>query len=98
MELEQLAVKLQQTDDRSLRNEGRIKKLERETGALHELATSMAVMAEKQGAISDNVDRLNDKVDAIEEKPGKRWEAIMDKVIWAVLAAVIAFILGRIGL
>ena len=98
MELEQLAVKLQQTDDRSLRNEGRIKKLERETGALHELATSMAVMAEKQGAISDNVDRLNDKVDAIEEKPGKRWEAIVDKVIWAVLAAVIAFILGRIGL
>ena len=98
MELEHLAVKLQQTDDRSLRNEGRIKKLERETGALHELATSMAVMAEKQGAISDNVDRLNDKVDAIEEKPGKRWEAIVDKVIWAVLAAVIAFILGRIGL
>lgn len=98
MELEQLAVKLQQTDDRSLRNEGRIKKLERETGALHELATSMAVMAEKQGAISDNVDRLNDKVDAIEEKPGKRWDAIVDKVIWAVLAAVIAFILGRIGL
>lgn len=98
MELEQLAVKLQQTYDRSLRNEGRIKKLERETGALHELATSMAVMAEKQGAISDNVDRLNDKVDAIEEKPGKRWEAIVDKVIWAVLAAVIAFILGRVGL
>lgn len=98
MDTDQLAVKLQETTDRSVRNEGRIKKLERETGALHELATSMAVMAEKQGAISDNVDKLNEKVDTLEEKPGKRWEAIVDKVIWAVLAAVIAFILGRVGL
>ncbi len=98
MDTDQLAVKLQETTDRSVRNEGRIKKLEREAGALHELATSMAVMAEKQGAISDNVDKLNEKVDTLEEKPGKRWEAIVDKVIWAVLAAVIAFILGRIGL
>ncbi len=98
MDTDQLAVKLQETTDRSVRNEGRIKKLERETGALHELATSMAVMAEKQGAISDNVDKLNEKVDTLEEKPGKRWDAIVDKVIWAVLAAVIAFILGRVGL
>lgn len=98
MDTDQLAVKLQETTDRSVRNEGRIKKLERETGALHELATSMAVMAEKQGVISDNVDKLNEKVDTLEEKPGKRWDAIVDKVIWAVLAAVIAFILGRVGL
>ena len=31
-------------------------------------------------------------------KPGRRWEAIVDKSVWAVLAAVIAFILARIGL
>ncbi len=31
-------------------------------------------------------------------KPAKRWDAITDKIIWAVLAAVIAFLLGRIGL
>ncbi len=28
----------------------------------------------------------------------KRWEGIADKTVWAVLAAVIAFLLGRIGL
>lgn len=98
MDTDQLALRLQETTDRSLRNEGRIKKLEKETGALHELATSMAVMAEKQGTISDNVDKLNEKVDAIEEKPAKRWDSIVDKTVWAVLAAVIAFIIGRIGL
>ena len=45
--------------------------------------------------------RLNEAlatIAALKEKPGKRWEAIVDKVIWAVLAAVVAFVLGRIGL
>ena len=30
--------------------------------------------------------------------PKKRWDAIVDKVVWAVLAAVIAFVLAKIGL
>ena len=30
--------------------------------------------------------------------PKKRWDAIVDKAIWAVLAAVIAFVLAKIGL
>lgn len=34
----------------------------------------------------------------LKEKPGKRWEGIVDKAIWAVAAAVIAYLLagGRI--
>ena len=43
MDMEQLAVKLQETTDRSTRNEGRIKKLEAENDVLHELATSVYV-------------------------------------------------------
>ena len=31
-------------------------------------------------------------------KPARRWENMIDKVLWAVLAAVIAFLLGRVGL
>ena len=46
MENEQLAIKLQETTDRSVRNEGRIKKLEQEHATLQQLATSVAVMAE----------------------------------------------------
>ena len=45
MDNEMIAVKLQEVADRSIRNEGRIKKLENEHEVLHELATSVAVMA-----------------------------------------------------
>ena len=98
MDNEQLAVKLQETTDRSLRNEGRIKKLEGEHETLQQLATAVAVMAEQLKTMNTNVNNLTNKVDKLEEKPAKRWDSIVDKVIWAVLAAVIAFVLGRIGL
>ena len=98
MDHEQLAIKLQETTDRSLRNEGRIKKLEGEHETLQQLATSVAVMAEQLKTMNKNVTNLTSKVDELEEKPAKRWDAVVDKVIWAVLAAVIAFALGRIGL
>lgn len=98
MDVEQVALKLQETTDRSVRNEGRIKKLETEHEVLHQLATSVAVMAEKMDSMNRSVDTLTSKVDEIENKPGKRWEGIVDKAIWAMAAAVIAFMLGRIGL
>ena len=38
------------------------------------------------------------KQESCELKPAKRWDAIVEKSIWAVVAAVIAFLLARIGL
>lgn len=98
MNIEEVALKLQETTDRSLRNEGRIKKLEGEHDVLNKLATSVAVMAEQIKTISSNVTTLKGDVEEMKEKPGKKWDAIVDKVLWALLAAVIAFLLGRIGL
>lgn len=71
MDLEQVALKLQETTDRSVRNEGRIKKLESEHEVLHQLATSVAVLAEQMKTLNGSVDTLNSKVDEMESKPGK---------------------------
>lgn len=53
---------------------------------------------EKLDALTQKHDNLNAKLEALEAKPGKRWESIVEKAIWAVCAAVIAFLLGRVGL
>ena len=98
MDIEAIALKLQETTDRSIRNEGRIKKLEGEHQTLQQLATSVAVMAEQMKTMNANVNTLTSKVDELEEKPGKRWDGIVDKAVWAILAAMIAFLLGRVGL
>ena len=98
MDIEQVALKLQETTDRSLRNEGRIKKLEEENSVLHQLATSVAVMAEQMKTLNKSVNTLADEVEDMKEKPAKRWDSLVDKIIWAVAGAVLAFILAKIGL
>lgn len=98
MDNEQYAIKLQETIDRSLRNEGRIKKLETEHEVLHELATSVAVMAQRMETMNQNVTTLTNKVEEIESKPAKRFDDIVDKIVWAVLGAFVAFVLNGIGL
>ena len=98
MEIEEIALKLQETTDRSLRNEGRIKKLENENNVLHQLATSVAVMAEQLKSMNQSVTALTSEVEEMKEKPGKRWEGLVDKIIWAVAAALLGFVLAKIGL
>ncbi len=98
MNMEDIALKLQETTDRSIRNEGRIKKLEDENGVLHQLATSVAVMAEQLKNMNQSVSALTNEVEEMKEKPGKRWEGLVDKIIWAVAAALLGFVLAQIGL
>lgn len=90
--------RLTAVEERSKSNTKRIDKLEESTEAITRLATSMEVMANKQEQVADTVDKLDGKVTALEAKPAKRWDGIVDKIIWAVVAAVIGFLLAQIGL
>ena len=65
---------------------------------LNKVEQDNAVQSEQYKTILDKLDALTAKVEQLEAKPGKRWESIVDKAIWAVCAAVIAFLLGRVGL
>lgn len=83
----------------------RMDAVEKSQKALTELAASVKVMAAElknqsttMEDIKKDVTALGSKVDVIESKPGKKWEALAEKALWAVVAAVIAFLLGRVGL
>ena len=97
--------RLTEVEQRSKSNMHRLEKLEKDHDVLHSMAASLEVMANEQkhqtqtiADVKTDVGRLESKVDVLESKPAKRWDGIVDKAIWAVLAAVIAFILGRVGL
>lgn len=98
MNIEDIAIKLQETTDRSTRNEGRIKKLESESVVLHQLATSVAVMAEQMKTMNVSVLTLTTEVEELRDKPAKRWDNLVDKIIWAFAGAVLAYVIARIGL
>lgn len=42
--------------------------------------------------------KLEATIEELKTKPGKRWDGIVDKLIWAVLAAVLGFVLAQIGI
>ena len=67
-------------------------------GRLNDVERDNAVQEARHKAIMDKLDALTRKVDAMEAKPGKRWESLVEKALWAVVAAVIAFLLAKIGL
>lgn len=98
MDAETLAVKLAEADSLARENSRRIATLEGSIDILTRLVTSVEVMASKLQQISEKVDKLDEKVSDLESEPGKLWKSIVEKSIWAVVAAVIAFILGRFGI
>ncbi len=105
MEHEDIAVRLAELDARSKSNTHRLDEMNTKVDTLQRLTTAVEVMATEQRnqgttmqEIKTDVTALGKKVDVIEKKPGKRWEGIVEKAVWAVCAAVIAFLLGRIGL
>lgn len=53
---------------------------------------------DKLDALTARQDTLNQKLNELEAKPGRRWESLVEKALWAVCAAIIAFLLGRVGL
>ena len=105
MDHEDIAVRLAEVDARCRSNTHRLDDMDGKVDTLQRLTTAVEIMAAEQkhqsatmAEIKADVTALGKKVDVIEKKPAKRWEGIVEKALWAVCAAVIAFLLGRIGL
>lgn len=60
--------------------------------------TAVALIEERMAQIKEDTEEIKESVQELKDKPAKRWESIVEKAIWAVIAAVIAFLLGRVGL
>lgn len=102
---EEMAVKLAETEARSKSNTHRLDKIEEDFDALNKLAAAMEVMANEQKhqseavtEIKTDVTALGQKVDAIEKKPGKRWDNMVREVLkWGVLL-LLGIAAAKVGL
>ena len=85
-------------EDRSKSNTHRLDDMEKRQDNLDKLVGTVGVLAEREKRVEDDVKEIKSDVKSLTEKPGKRWEGIVEKVIWAVVAAVVGFLLAQIGL
>lgn len=91
--MDDLAIKLQETTDRSLRNESRIEKLETDQKALSELALSVQELATNQVNMKDDLTQIKKDVRSLITIPTKRWNSVVDKVITLIVGAFVAWLL-----
>ena len=89
--LEDLAVKYAEMEARGKSNTHRL-------DALDELTTSVKVLATEQSTMKTDIGEIKTGLKTLTDKPAKRWEAIVDKAIWLVAGALIAFVLAQLGL
>ena len=65
---------------------------------INDLARSIDRQTLTQQTVIEKLQDHEKRLDAIEQKPVKRWDSVVDKVIMVLLGAVLAFILTKIGL
>lgn len=79
-------------------NKKRIENLEEEQKELRALTTAVNGMVVEQKNMRNDLMEMKGDVKQIKEKPAKRWDAMVEKVLMLVIAAVVAWMLGKIGL
>ena len=85
-------------EDRSKSNQHRIEEIERRQDNLDDLVSTVKVLADREERVEGDVKEIKSDVKALNEKPAKKWDGLVDKIILTVAAAVIGFLLSKIGM
>lgn len=84
-------------EERVSSNTRRIGMLEQGQKSLERLATAVEVLATKQEGVAESVAKLDRKIDALESRPAKRWESLVDKILLVLAGAFATFLLTQGG-
>ena len=79
-------------------NKHRIDEIEEEMKEQRELITAVNNLATEQKYIKTALDEMKTDVKEIKEKPGRRWDGALDKIVMIILAAVVTYMLAQVGL
>lgn len=90
--------RLTAVEDRSKSNTRRIDDLEKRQDNLAKLVSTVEVLAVREQRVENDVKEIKTDVKSLTNKPAERWNGIIDKIIYAVVAAVVGFLLARLGM
>lgn len=90
--------RLTEVESRSKSNTLRLDTMEKRQKNLDDLVGTVKVLYEKEERVESDVSEIKNDVKEIKEKPGKRWDGLVDKIILTLAAAVIGFVLAKLGL
>lgn len=95
---EELIALTHDNEQRCKSNTHRIDQLAKQQENLEKLISAVAVIADKQTRLEADVGDIKRDIKTLAEKPGKRWESLIDKIVSILVAALMGYALARIGL
>lgn len=90
--------RLTEVEARSKSNAHRLDDVEKKQDDLSELVGTVKVLALREETVESDVKEIKDDVKTLTGKPAKRWENLVTQIISIIVAAVIGFVIARIGL
>lgn len=85
-------------EERSKSNTKRLDEVEATQKNLAALVTSVNALAIKEESVEKDVKEIKTDVKNLTGKSGRRWDNVVDKVITVIAAAVVTYMLAKIGM
>ena len=85
-------------EDEHRRQDKRLADLENVVEDIAALTASVASLAKSVEQMAKAQEKQGERLIALEQKPAQRWDSLVDKAVWALGAALIAFLLTKLGL
>ena len=89
--------RLTAVESRAKSNSRRLTEVEKRQDRLEELVSSVKALALRQETVEADVKEIKSDVKEMAGKPGKRWEAIVEKALLTIVGAILLYILARLG-
>ena len=70
----------------------RLESVEQRQDMLEKLATAVEVLAVRQKSVDEAVREIKADVRCLKERPGKRWEALTDRLLYTAAGAFLAWL------
>ena len=80
-------------DARGKSNTHRINELAEHQVALDRLVASVEVLATKQETVEGDVKEIKADVKSITQKPARRWDAMVDRVLYVLIGAALSLLM-----
>lgn len=90
--------RLTSVEDLAKENRRRIEDIEKRQDDLEDLTVTVKTLAVREENVEKTVNEIKTDVKSLTDKPVKRWDGFIDKVIFTIVGAIVGYFLLKLGI
>ncbi len=90
---QEMSIRLTAAEQRAKSNTHRIETLEQQQKDLNKLVTAVEVLASREMGVERDVKEIKADVKSITQKPARRWDAMVDRVLYVLIGAALSLLM-----